>query len=524
VAAHASLHSSDPVQGSRLDVVPERVQVTLTEPVDRVGTSLRVFDASNRQVDLGDLRIEGTDKPTLSVALPRDLPHGAYRMEWRALSTLDGHPSSGIVGFAVGAFAAPLAPTGSEIPTSQAFARALAYAGFSLAFAAAAFLLWMTPLGYPAWVARVALLAGATLHAAGAFLLLANVSSQAGIPLGEMGSSEVGRILLLRAGLGAAAWLLALVWTLRPVAMGPAVVTALLLGAGLASARLGHPYLSGAAMMGLDFIHLVAASVWAGGLLLLLHHLRRVKDFEQAQRLGIRFGTLALVSVGLLVATGLILSAAVLGPQLLDPVHILEVPYGGFLAGKVGLAFLMIGLAAVNRYAILAPPTTKGLAGKLQGWLGTDEREAPGRLKRIVAVEAAVGVVVLMLAGFLTSVPPPVQAQGELVLEAVGNDHHVLAELRPPRVGETSAMHFTITPLSGGPAVANNTCGRPTSCVTLELTYEGLPPESHDTFPVVGKWMVHDVVWLKKGPVRAVVVASTAEVFEDRIEFTFQVR
>ncbi|MFO1533610.1 MAG: copper resistance protein CopC [Thermoplasmatota archaeon] len=270
--AHADLDVSVPMQGTHLAAPPSRVSVTFTEPIDPVGTDVRVVDAQGDVRDLGDKKVEGTTaRPVVSVAMPGSLPDGPYRIVWRALSNKDGHPTSGTVGFAIGfGGQAPAGTTAAAIQVNVVVARFVMYAGFSLAFGAAAFLLWMAPAGYPSMAARVALLGGATLHAAGTLLLAADTAAASGIGFENLASSEVGLVWLVRMGLGVAAWLLALVWTFRPVQAGPAVVTLFLLGSALGSARLGHPFLQGVPTMVLDFLHLVAAATWVGGLVLLL--------------------------------------------------------------------------------------------------------------------------------------------------------------------------------------------------------------------------------------------------------------
>lgn len=529
VLGHATLQSSSPMQGAHLERAPDRVSVTLTEPVDVGGSSLHVLDSDRRRVDLGDQVVTAGGNPTISVGLPANLPEGAYRMVWTALSRTDGHTTSGSVGFAIGSHEAPAGTSDPELSVQSALARFLAYAGFSLAFGAAGFLLWMSPVGYPASTARMALLVGATLHAAGTVLFLAHTASGAGLALGEVGRTGVGQVLLLRTALAAAAWVLALLWTIRPVQAGPSVVTLLLLGSALGSARLGHAFTHGYAATALDLLHLVAAATWVGGLALLLFYIwqagRGPVTMDELRALGIRFGTLAMVAVTVLVATGLITSFAILGRSLLaDPLHTLASPYGGLLMAKVLLAGVMVAIAAVNRFILLAPLDGSG-AGRGETWrrrLGGGAL-APGRLRRLIVAETAVGIVVLLLAGFLTSVSPPAVAQDTdvLVVGGQGLHHRVEAEMPPPRVGETAIIHLTIATLEGTPVV-ENTCGR-TSCVTLELRFGDQPAETFRAYPAGGIWMVHDAVWTQPGQVQATVVISTEEHFQDDVAFAFAV-
>ena len=528
--AHAELESSEPAQGTHLVEVPARVSVTLTEPVDPVGTRLHVLDKEGTARDLGDMNVANGPHPTISVGLPPDLPDGAYRIVWQALSSTDGHPTGSTIGFAIGGFTPPEATASNPIPVNTAFARFLSYAGLSLAFGAAAFLMWMAPAGYPRAVARIALAAGATLNLAGTLLLTADTASRTGIALADLGTSEVGLVHLSRLALSAAAWLLAVVWTFRPVGAGPAVVTTLLLGAALYSARLGHPYAQGPAVMALDFAHLVSAGTWVGGLALLLYLVwqaeRRALALDDLRRMGVRFGTLALVCVATLAISGLVIAVAVVGLDgLVHPQRLLATPYGMFLAGKVGLALLMVVLAGINRYVLLEGPAEKGIAKGLQkvAHKATGGLLAPGlaagKFGRTLAIEASLGVVVLVLAGLLTSVSPPAAAlPPPYAVDGQGEHFLVHAEMAQPHVGNQSVMHITVTSADDGTVLANNTCGRAGSCVGLDLLYPGAnATEHHEANPSGGLWMVHDVIWAQAGNVTATVTVSTADVYSESI-------
>lgn len=528
--AHAELESSEPAQGTHLESVPPRVSVTLTEPVDPVGTTVHVVDKDGAARDLGDVRIANGPHPTVSVGLPPDLPDGAYRIVWRALSSTDGHQTGTTIGFAIGGFTPPEASAANPIPVTTVFARFLAYAGLSLAFGAAAFLLWMAPAGYPREAARMALAAGATLNVAGTLLMAADTASRASIPLSDLGTSEVGVVLITRLVLAAAAWFLAVVWTFRPVGAGPAVVTALLLGSALCSARLGHPYAQGPATMALDFAHLVSAATWVGGLALLLYLVwqaeRRPMALDDLRRMGIRFGTLALVCVAVLAISGLVIAVAVVGLDgLVHPQRLLSTPYGLFLAGKVGLAIIMVAIAGINRYVLLEGPAQKGVAKGLQkvAHKATRGRLSPGlaagKFGRTLAVEASLGAVVLVLAGLLTSVSPPAAALPPPYAVDGQSEHFLVhAEMADPHVGNASLMHITITSADDGTLLVNNTCGRAGSCVGLDLLYPGAnETEHHEANPSGGLWMVHDVIWAQAGDVNATVTIATRDVYSERV-------
>jgi copper transport protein len=545
-SAHSQLLSSDPRAGSRLDAAPAQVTLTLTEPVDPAGTTASVTDSALTRVDQGDLAIQNGPHPVLLLHLKAGLPDGAYTITWEALSGTDGHHTTGTVGFAVGAFAPPGSTSQSvnKLDYGAALSRTALYAGFSLVFGAAAFLLWMRPVGgVSETLLRRAVLWGSALHLAGTLVLVENTLAETSLHWSQLGASSVGQVLLLRLILGAGAWVLALLTSARPTRTGPWAVTVLLLGAALGSARLGHGSSDGPATVALDLIHLLSTSTWVGSLALLLWTLgaaaRRPEGLgpDAVRRMGIRYGTLALVCVILLWATGTIVGLSILGRDaVLDPGTTVQSAYGAFLAGKMALAALMVGLAAINRYVFLADATDKGFAGRLQALFATLsggrirplETGGPSGLWRAVAVEAILGAVVLVLAGFLTSVSPPSAAAAgptPLVLSQQGDTYLVHLVVDPPaQVGQSSFLHIAIEEAASGARLANNTCGRD-SCVQVAIGYSGLNgTEPHVARPDgTGLWMVHDLVWTRSGNATVEVSISSADVFHDEVAFTVPV-
>jgi copper transport protein len=515
--AHPEFVASDPAPDARLLSPPERVTVTLSEPIES-GASLHVRDHGGRAVDLGDVAASSGPRSVLSVGLPSTLPHGGYHVEW-VVSGADGHVVRDGFAFAVGAGVEPPADTSGGVPVGPIVARAVAYVGFALAFASLAFTAWMAPLGYPRSWARFALLAGATLHLSGTVLEAAQAWQSAGVDAArlarELDPSDLGvhGIRLLRLLLAGGAFALAFVWTLRPVAGGSAVVGGLLLGSAATFARLGHPYLAGPSIVALDLVHLLAASVWVGGLALLAHLALRPRaaglDDDGLRRLGTRFGTLALVAVFALVLSGLVVAVAVVGADVATrPDLMLAAPYGLVLLAKVGLAAVMVGLATANRYVLLEPATDVGLAGRLQGVARTVTRGrlAPGQARtfgRTVAIEAGTGALVLVLAGILTSVPPPAGADAAvLAVEGTGDLYLVHVEAEAPRAGEAATLHLRIAPKQDpGHAFAPPDCAQDgaAGCVFVLVLYGSGSVDGRDAVFMDGAWMVHDAVWQESG-------------------------
>ncbi|HUR25912.1 MAG TPA: copper resistance protein CopC [Candidatus Thermoplasmatota archaeon] len=412
VLAHADLDSSEPADGAQLATSPAWVVLRFSGPIEPEATDVQVVDEQHQRVDRDDLRVEDAGRsPVLNISLHDDLPEGVYLVHWKVLSD-DGHPNSGRLGFAVGNATAP-APVSStmEVDPAAGLGRALSYIGLAIAFGAAA---WLWPVRAAehgmARPAAKALALGALAHLVGAAVLFLTTAESAGVTAGVLASSQVGRMLILRLVAGLAGLVLAglaLVPGNRsrlglPLAVGCLVVAA------VASASIGHAAGEGLPGLAVDAMHLVASATWVGGLVLLVVALRLAgrqgRTADEVRGMGHRFGTVALVCVIILFLAGTATTFVILGRSaILDPLHLLETLYGRLLFAKVALAGLMVALAAANRFVFLDPAQETGLRGKMARF-GPDGTGAG--LRRAVLAETTVGLVILTLAGFLTTVSP----------------------------------------------------------------------------------------------------------------------
>lgn len=294
---------------------------------------------------------------------------------------------------------------------ADALGRAMGYLGLALALGAAAWrwLVWPAPGATPQTAAR-ALALGALLAALGSALLLDAMARSASVGVGTLVSSEPGGRLFLRVVVGTAATALAGLALLpgNRSRLGGPVATVLLVASAILSASAGHAAGEGLSGLLVDTMHLLASTTWVGGLALFFVALRRADregwPADEVRRMGLRFGTVALACVLLLVLSGLATTFVVLGRSaLVDPLHLTGSPYGRLLLTKVALAALMVGLAAANRFVFLDPARAEGLRGKLAR-LGPDGTLAA--LRRTLCVEAAFGVAALAVAGLLTATSP----------------------------------------------------------------------------------------------------------------------
>lgn len=115
-SAHASLESSTPAQGARLETMPAEVSLTLSEPV-RSASSVEVTAPDGTRVNSDTVTVLDD---TVTTAIDRPTTAGAYRMTYRIVSA-DDHAVNGTIDFEV-LSAGPAASTPSASPTPLAAA------------------------------------------------------------------------------------------------------------------------------------------------------------------------------------------------------------------------------------------------------------------------------------------------------------------------------------------------------------------------------------------------------------------
>eukprot|EP01035_Chromulina_nebulosa_P056207 gene56207-77045_t len=133
--AHAGLISADPAGGAVMATPPPEITLTFNEPVSPIGFSL--IGVGQPPLPLTDIRPDGA---ALSVGLPATLAEGSYLFSWRVTST-DGHPVNGTVGFAIGQPSGTLvvAPSDPALALAIWLARAAQYMALFLGVGSLAF-------------------------------------------------------------------------------------------------------------------------------------------------------------------------------------------------------------------------------------------------------------------------------------------------------------------------------------------------------------------------------------------------
>lgn len=539
VAGHANYLSSEPARGARLSAAPDSVTVVLSEELDPKGSRLEVRDAAGGRIDEGDVRIQPGERPVLSVDLRDGVGPGAYTIVWKALSTVDGHVTSGTVGFAVGGFEPPppTDPTSSLGGVSPA-ARAATYAGYALVFGVVAFLLWIErEPTYPgrAGTLRRILLLGSVLILTGVAVLALHTADATGLGIANFFTTGVGRTF----GLRIAAAVLTVVAAAIAQRIGGRPSVMAVGGLGLidaaGSSLFVHSANQGWPAIAVDFLHLVAAATWLGALGLFLQFIRHAATtgtYDDVRRVGQRFSPVALGAVTLLGATGIASTAYILGSAaLLRPVELLDHPYGGVLAAKIALFGLMVAIASVNRFVFLGtrPGPDRGIERRPRILRFLFPKEGPSRHRafaRIVALEAGLGVVVLVLAGSLTAISPPTTP--EIPEDATrttgfGQEFRSVLTLRPaPIVGAASNVSFELSRIADGRPVEAAVRIRVSVAAADDVAAGGQAWTA--THVAGGHWTIGEVLFTQKGPHTVRLEVQTDDVYRDIVDLRVDVR
>jgi copper transport protein len=445
--AHAIVKHSDPPNGSAPTQAPREIRLWFSEPVSPRLVQARVLNVDGVVVPSTEVRIDPSD-PTLVVISPPLLPDGVYTVAFAVISAVDGHASQGHLVFKIGASGAGQDATPSEqfVPAAEVALRWLnfiALAGLVGAVAIAYLLLQPARvrdggievvtvhldrarrrvLEWASCCALVAFTIGLALLFWQASLLSLPVGGNPGADASGIGSMSLrligdttfGRLWALRQCLLMVMVGLLFSWGRRTGQASRAASLMLgFLGIALLAiqARSGHAAAieqnANLAVL-VDTLHLMAASLWVGGLLALAIGVlplvlaeRGTPAFAALAQAGWRpFGGLAALSVGVLIATGLYS----MGQQVASLDALLMTLYGRILITKVALV-LMIGAIGLLNAAALHPRLSAPLA-RLRRLPADSTPLSLKYLPALVIVESAMGMIVLLATGALTSAAPP---------------------------------------------------------------------------------------------------------------------
>jgi copper transport protein len=444
-AAHASLVSVDPADGARLDESPAAVELTFSEPVSADLGGVQVLDDAGDPVHRGAARVAGD---VVTVDLDDDLPDGTYVVSFRVVSA-DGHPIRGGSVFGVGDVEVDRAALGRVAGDDDrswevvgAVGRAVAYAGVLVAAGGVAFLVLAHRTRAGRTLVRTVRVAAILGGAASLVALPVQAALGTGQGpgslfddgvLGEVAADGVGTGLLL-AVVG-----LALAVTL--VERSPAISLA---GAALAAgsfAAAGHTRAGSdrAAGTAADLVHLWAAAVWLGGVVLLALLLRSRHEPERTDAVAIvgRFSAIVTCSIALVGVTGGVLSWREVGS-----VDGLDTGYGRLLLAKVLVVAWVAVLGGYNHFR-LVPALRRGKAAA-----------ALSQMRTTLALEVVSLAAVVAVAAVLVVVTPARTEAAPGVVERViqlGDAGSVQLTVAPARAG-ANQVHLYLFDPDGRPA------------------------------------------------------------------------
>jgi copper transport protein len=411
--------------------------------LEPVFSSIKVVNAGHQQVDNGDGGVNPVDHTVLDASLP-PLPPGQYRIVWSVVAH-DGHRTEGDLAFTIGPGPSDR-PRAASTPATlpQLVVRWLGFIGLSMLIGTLAFhLLLVRSVALPHQAFEAVAQPLRRLEAGSIVLvaltsigeLILRTQMMSGGRLAEIHGAipvvflqtHFGAVWLARLGF---VGLLGLVWgrgrTTVPqsqrgimLPLSAAMVIALttsLSGQAGEWGDLTMPVL-------IDWIHLVAVSIWIGGLFtfgFLFQRLAAPPGTEDVARglaaISRPFSRMAAYCVFTLLVAGLFNAWSQVGS--LQP--LVTTSYGLTLLAKLFLVGLVLALAAVNRYyflPLLRDPTGARnrllvkTIGRLGGaWLvgagGSEEGRIRRRLRQFMRLEWILVIAALALAALLTHLPP----------------------------------------------------------------------------------------------------------------------
>jgi copper transport protein len=403
-AAHVTLVRAEPATQSRLEKAPTEIRLHFNQPVTITSNAVQVL-APDGTVLSGTAATE--DGGYVVVAPVSRIASGnGYTVRWRVIGD-DGHSPAGVFTFGVGVAAPPPTEAVGAAGTTwrDDLARWALFGALALLIGPLVVRLLILRGPVPDRLEKgfhvVAVVATLLVIDVGiaAFVLRASNALQlplADLPYGDLQPfAEKTRFgiafLVMTVGFGLVAAMLLVGWVFDRLALrwlALALSLGLVSGLSLSGHQATEPNATWLAQIA-DWVHLVAASVWVGGVVTLAFLVWPLAP-SLRRKAFLGFARLAVVLVGVMVLAGAYLALVRL-PELGD---LWETQYGRFLLLKSGIVALALTWGAVH-HLVVRP--------RLEAGRDPDVRPS-------LIGEATVALVVLLAAAILTNVaPPPVE-------------------------------------------------------------------------------------------------------------------
>lgn len=430
--AHAYIVNSNPKENEILSEAPTQISIQFNEPIQSGFHSLTIIDSSGKQTKLK----AGIDNiSTLQAKITHKMVNGTYAIKWKVVSA-DGHPVQGIIPFGVGTLQNDsvmlLGKTSSYIPKyDMILLRWLLYSSFAIYLGITAFNLWIyrgklkekSILNTKRWI-WISLI-GMTIS------LLLNLPLQTKINA-DGSWKDAFHFSLLKETLNQTTF--GVIWIIQiPILLLLFIFTylaikrkqfttfknwlvpfILMVGLLITKSLMGHAFASSHKLMAvsMNFLHLLAASLWVGSLFALIFIMPRkntIKDSKDKKdeywRTIQRFSILAMSCVAIILLTG-IYEGFEYVPTFYSLTH---TAYGKALISKIILFFIML------------------LLGAFHFWKG--KKRGGKNITATVGIEFTIGLIVVIVAGFLTNLPPAASTPGPFN-QTKKLDHGYVANLK----------------------------------------------------------------------------------------------
>jgi copper transport protein len=440
--AHAHLKRSEPAAGSKVGTSPQLIRLWFSEQPELSMTAISLKDSQGKQWVLAGPQRDPSNPLEISAGILQLLPAGRYMVAWRTAAS-DGHPSQGTFGFDVLAQATLSTTTpaqagattdttgaGTVLPTTSAstqhgeeadaassvgnsLARAFSFVGILALIGTVAFRTLVLPRanGITAEIraqmeSRAAVLglaaSAVVIISAFARLFLESEMMSAMPGMQTMSMSDMAMHtrwgFALRLELGAAfvalvSFILAArrlrgAWLLAGISAIVLAMTPALAGHAAASPRFTS------LMIVTDFSHVLGGASWLGNLLAIMLigvpialKLDGEVRWEAVASLVNAFSPIALASAAIVGASGVVASWV----HLEHLAALWQTAYGQVLLLKLALVAITLIIGAYN-FRRVQPQLVR--------------EEGAARLRQSAALELSVGLLILLVTGFLTGISP----------------------------------------------------------------------------------------------------------------------
>ncbi|MEH7096550.1 copper resistance CopC/CopD family protein [Neobacillus vireti] len=414
-AAHAYIIKSTPSENEILNEAPKKVSIQFDETIQPSFNSIEVFDSAGKRVDQKNGRVNASNPSIIESDLNEDLSNGTYSIKWRVVSS-DGHPVEGVIPFQIGNGDTEDSSTidneskGYTPQFDLIIIRWLQYVSNALFVGILFFYLFVLnkqltqEVSVKDILSKLLQFSFITLCISIILSLPLQATIESGSSWSKILNLQVLREFILNSTFGE-------LWFIQIIGLFVLSITSFLLiknkfkpilvwisfilgiGLLLSKAFTSHAASSSNVILTitLDFLHLLAASVWIGSLFVLVSLVplsRKIGAKELFFDSIKKFSKWGIILVILLTLTGFIASLSYI-PNLRA---LLFTDYGRVLSGKILLLVLMIAFAAVNLVKGKRH-REKGLASSLWGELIT-------------------GIIVLVLSVLLTNLPTAMSSPG----------------------------------------------------------------------------------------------------------------